>query len=60
MLNEWMNVMFMFQIKIGLFKNISVGLLLDKKIEYKGHFKVFISWDLESSSISQIKSGFLT
>lgn len=48
-----MNVMFMFQIKIGLFKNISVGLLLDKKIEYKGHFKVFISWDLESASISQ-------
>lgn len=39
MLNEWMSVMFMFQIKIGLFKNISVGLLLDKKIEYKGLLK---------------------
>lgn len=50
----------MFQIKIGLFKIFMQGGLLDKKkIEYKeyiGHFKVFISWDLESSSLSQVKS----
>lgn len=40
-----MNVMFRFQIKIGLFKIFKIfmqGGLLDKKIEYKeyiGHFK---------------------
>lgn len=37
-----MNVMFRFQIKIGLFKIFMQGGLLDKKIEYKeyiGHFK---------------------